>query len=102
MSNAQGIATTIKSQLYAMDRNLMMGLGAKDFSVDTTKEGLACLFFKVKGVKHKGYVQIAYNEGLDLYNVSIFTIRNYEKKTKYAIEGVYVDGLPAILEDHCY
>jgi hypothetical protein len=84
-----------------MDKNLMWGLGAKDFMA-----GKDSLIFKVNGAKHKGYVQITLDEGADLYNVSIFTIRRsgstMVKKVKYEIEGAYFDDLPGILEDNCY
>lgn len=102
MSRASEVATEIKKQLYAMDKNLMFGLGSSDFSASTNSKGYPCLLFKVRGVKHKGYVEIALNEGMDLYEITLFTIRGSTKKIKYFLEDVYVDMLPDLLEEYAY
>jgi hypothetical protein len=103
-----GIVKTIKDQLYGMDKNLMFGLGAKQFIGAVNEKGQSALQFKVNGAKHKGYVEISYNEGMDLYDLKAYTIRKtkgsfeYSTKVKYECEGIFFDQLPEILEDKCY
>ena len=48
------------------------------------------LRFSVNGFKHKGNVAVKYNEGLDLFDVEILTVKNEVIET---IEGVYFDQL---------
>jgi hypothetical protein len=108
MTNTLAIANEIKSQLFTMDKNLMWCLGTSGFIAKTNKEGKPTLTFKVKGVKHKGFVDIALNEGLDLYEVKIYTIRKVKNRPEYTtsvvkeLKEVYVDSLPGILEEYCY
>jgi hypothetical protein len=101
MNRNSEVATTIKSQLYIMDRNLMMALGASDFSASETETGDPCLLFRTRGVKHKGWVQISLN-GMDTYDIKLFTLRTTVIKIKKEIKDIYVDMLPNILEEYCY
>lgn len=47
------------------------------------------LRFKVQGFKFKGFVEVVYNEGSDLFDVSFIKAGKVVK----AIEGVYIDTL---------
>ena len=82
------IASTIKTQLFTMDKNLMWGLGSNKFVARTNDKGQPTLTFTVKGIKHKGQVDISLDEGMDLYNVKVYTARR--KTTKV---GEYVPRL---------
>lgn len=102
MNHATEIATIIKKQLYTMDKNLMWGLGVSDFISHINEKNLPGLLFRTRGVKHKGWVEISLNEGMDLYEVTIFTIRSSVKKVKKYLDSVYAEDLPSILEENCY
>ena len=112
MSNQ--IAKTILQQIHAgtvdkrNGRYLMMCWGAKQLL--NTGKGLR---FKVKGLLHRGYVEVTLNEGADLYEVEFYTIRNYKakitaegevvpgsqvRKTVKQYEGVYWDMLTGIID----
>ena len=53
------------------------------------------LQFKVQGYKFKGVVEVAYNEGRDLFDVR-FLKRN---KVVNTIEGVFFDSLVEVIDD---
>ena len=96
MATDMTIPNEIKRQLYCLDKNLMWGLGANSFSGNETT-----LFFKVQGVKHKGFVSIHLN-GLDLYDIEIFKIRAGVTKVIKTLDDAYAEDLPGILEENCY
>lgn len=54
------------------------------------------LRFSVNGFKHKGNVAVKYNEGLDLFDVEILTVKNEVIET---IEGVYFDQLVEVIDN---
>ena len=54
------------------------------------------LRFKVQGFKFKGVVEVVYNEGWDLFNVSFIKAN----KVIETIEGVYLDTLVDTID--CY
>ena len=54
------------------------------------------LRFSVNGFKHKGNVAVKYNEGLDLFDVEILTVKNEVIET---IEGVYFDQLIEVIDN---
>jgi hypothetical protein len=91
MSN---IATIIRDQIRAMDRNAMMAWGSKELVA--MRDGLK---FKTSGmVKWKGYVYVQYDEGQDLYNVIFAKIRKYEWIEQERVEGVFFDQLVEIID----
>lgn len=91
MSN---IATIIRDQIRAMDRNAMMAWGSKELVA--MRDGLK---FKTSGmVKWKGYVYVQYDEGMDLYNVIFAKIRKYEWIEQERVEGVFFDQLVEIID----
>ena len=53
------------------------------------------LRFKVQGFKFKGVVEVAYNEGSDLFDLSF--IRS--NKVVKSIEGVFFDSLVEVIDD---
>ena len=56
-------------------------------SARALENGLA---FYVQGYKHKGRVEVIYDEGWDLFNVRVI---NPEGSVKEQQEGIYADGL---------
>lgn len=62
-------------------------------SPKTISNGLS---FKVQGFKFNGTVEIIYNEGTDLIDIS-FIKRN---KIIEVIEGIYIDQLITVIDNH--
>ena len=88
------VATVIRDQIRALDRNAFMAWGAKDFV--NMGDGLK---FKTSGlVKWKGYVYVKYDEGTDLYNVIFARIRNLEWKVDKEVNLVYNEDLVRIID----
>ena len=54
------------------------------------------LRFKVQGFKFRGIVEVVYNEGSDLFDLS-FIKRN---KVVKSIEGVFFDSLVEVIDDY--
>ncbi|PHS22258.1 MAG: hypothetical protein COA84_13960 [Robiginitomaculum sp.] len=55
--------------------------------------------FKSSGmVRWKGYVEIVYNHGTDLYDLKFFKMRKGERKTNVNLEGVYVEDLVKVID----
>lgn len=54
------------------------------------------LSFKVQGFLHKGWVVIKYNEGSDLFDITLLSNQMQEVKS---IEGIYVDQLIDVIDD---
>jgi hypothetical protein len=88
------IATIIRDQIRALDRNALMAWGAKDLVA--MNDGLK---FKTSGlVKWKGYVYVKYDEGQDLYNVIFARIRKLDWKVEKEVNGVFVEDLVSIID----
>lgn len=88
-------ALIIRGQIYAIDPMAMPAWGAKDLM--NMGDGLK---FKTSGmVKWKGYVYIKYDEGMDLYNIDFFQIRNVEIKYTKRLEGVYAEDLVRLIDE---
>jgi len=85
MEMAQYIYAILKSQL-----NVMWSWGFNSPQPLTN-----CLQFKVQGFKHKGYVTVKYNEGKDLFDVTLY---NNRMTVKEKTEGVYFDELVDIID----
>ena len=49
------------------------------------------------GVLHAGFVEIRYNEGADLFDISLIGEDNLVKET---IEGIYFDQLVEVVDEH--
>lgn len=54
------------------------------------------LSFKVQGFKFKGTVEVIYNEGADLFDISFIK----GGKTVEAVEGIYLDQLVTVIDHH--
>ena len=54
------------------------------------------LRFKVQGYKFRGVVDVVYNEGSDLFDVSFIKANKVVK----SIEGVYFDSLVEVIDDY--
>lgn len=106
------IATTIKNQLYSMDKMQMWGLGAKKFVA--IEKGLR---FTVNGAKLKGDIEITLDEGKDLYIVEFIKIGrvmnkelkemgiksfNQVRKVLKRCEEVYTEDLCDLLDQYAY
>ena len=53
--------------------------------------------FHVQGFKHKGNVQVAYNEGEDLFEVSLI---DENDKTVKTIESIFLDNLISVIDEN--
>jgi RNA processing factor Prp31 len=54
------------------------------------------LMFKVQGFIFKGWVKVVYNEGKDLFDV---TLLNSKLEVKKEIEGIFFDQLVDVIDD---
>lgn len=91
------VAKVIYRQLMEADANLMLGIRASGFVL-----GENALRFKVAGGKHRGYVHVIYDSGLDLYNVELAIIRKLEWKVKTKVDGLGIEQLISFLEKEVY
>lgn len=55
------------------------------------------LRFRVSGFKHRGVVEIRYNEGADLFDIYLIENDNLIKKS---IAGIYFDQLVEVIDEH--
>ena len=112
MSRNLEIANTIKTQLYALDKMQMWGMGAKKFIA--IENGLR---FSVNGAQHKGLVEITLDEAKDLYKVEFVKmgrkinqemkalgIKSYDQVRKVirSLDEVFAEDLTEILDRYAY
>lgn len=95
------------NQIKTLDPRALFAWGAKDLV--QTDEGLT-LRFKTSGlVKWKGYVEVTYNTGSDLYDLKFYRVRTPRKtktnpfpipeiKVDETIEGIYNDMLVEVID----
>jgi hypothetical protein len=55
------------------------------------------LKFHVSGFLFKGWVQIVYNQGADLFDIKLITVKGDEKKS---FESIYFDELIRVIDDN--
>jgi len=55
------------------------------------------LKFRVNGFIFKGWVHIIYNQGVDLFDIKLISVKGDEKK---AMEGIYFDELIRVIDDN--
>jgi hypothetical protein len=55
------------------------------------------LKFRVSGFLFKGWVQIVYNQGADLFDIKLITVNGAEKKS---LESIYFDELVRVIDDN--
>lgn len=95
-------ALIVFEQIKVMDPKAFLAWGAKNF---LQTDECQTLRFKTSGlVKWKGFVEITYNGGTDLYDLQFYRVRT-PRKTKtnlfptpkivvdYTTEGIYFDNL---------
>ena len=94
-SEINAIVATINEQLNAsVERSIIWSWGiSKRFA--TKYNNMPALGLRVSGLLHKGFVYIAYNEGKDLYEIFLTSIRG---KEKVHIEEVYCDMLGNVID----
>ena len=83
---AKYIYTILRSQL-----NILWSWGFN--SPKALENGL---MFKVQGFIFKGWVKIVYNEGTDLFDISLLTSK---METKKEITGIYFDELVEMIDN---
>jgi len=86
MEMAKYIYTILRSQL-----NILWSWGFN--SPKALENGL---MFKVQGFIFKGWVKIVYNEGTDLFDISLLTSK---METKKEITGIYFDELVEMIDN---
>lgn len=74
-------------------RMIMWSWGFSDPNALPNNEGV---IFRVNGFKHKGWVKVAYNEGIDLFVVILLDKQNNELQQ---IEGIYFDCLVDVIDE---
>lgn len=82
MEMAKYILAILRSQLM-----IVFSWGLDPSSLRIIENGLS---FNVSGYKHKGRVEVTYDEGWDLFEVKTI---NRDGTVKEQREGIYVDGL---------
>ena len=55
------------------------------------------LRFKVNGFLHSGFIEIKFNQGADLFDVSLI---NEDGTLKETLEGIYFDQLVEVVDEH--
>ena len=55
------------------------------------------LMFKVNGFLHKGWVKILYNQGTDLFDI---TLLDFKQNITKEIEGIYFDELVGVIDNN--
>lgn len=55
------------------------------------------LSFKVNGFKIKGEVQVVYNSGSDLFDISFY---DSDEKMQKIVEDIYLDQLVDVIDEH--
>lgn len=88
------VAKTIVSQINAIDPMALAAWGARDknYTDDTFQ-------FKSSGmVRWKGFVDIKYNYGSDMYDIKFMRVRNMEVKVDKEVEGVCAPELVRVID----
>lgn len=89
------IARTIFQQLKSTTTFSVRGSWAAQNYQASVYKGMPALTFRVSGLRHKGRVYIAYNEGSDTYDIFLLNMRNRETKH---IADVYCDNFGHIID----
>ena len=83
------IAQTIRQQITTLDRMAFFAWGVKEMVTNTNG-----LQFKSTGMaKWKGWVDVKYNEGTDLYDIDFFRIRAGKLIMDRKVTDVYAEDL---------
>ena len=88
------VARTIISQINAIDPMAFAAWGAKEKTYSDSM-----FRFKSSGMtRWKGYVEIQYNSGSDMYDIKFFRIRNRSVKVDKEVDGVCVPELVRVID----
>ena len=87
MEMAKYILAILRSQLM-----IVFSWGLDPSSLRAIENGLA---FNVSGYKHKGRVEVIYDEGWDLFIVKTL---NPDRTIKEQVDGIYADGLVEVID----
>lgn len=89
------VASTIFDQIKATTSWSERGSWGAHSWQATLYKGMPALAFRCSGLLHKGWVYVAYNEGIDVYEVFLINTRGREMKH---VEEVYCDELGWLLD----
>ncbi len=93
MSNIQ-VQQTILEQIKATDKWALGAWGARELKASDNS-----LYFRVNGTKLKrGWIEVEYVEGLDLYTVRAIQMYKAERKIKAEETHVYGDVLVSVID----
>lgn len=88
------VSNTIRSQIRMILPTAFMCWGATHQA--NIENGIR---FKSSGlVAWKGYVEVVYNYGTDLYDVAFFKMRKGERKPTKNLEGVFAEDLVSVID----
>jgi hypothetical protein len=88
------VAQTIRQQINSIDRMAFFAWGVKEMIANTNG-----LQFKSTGMaKWKGWVDVKYNEGTDLYDIDFFRIRAGVLKMDRKVTDVFAEDLVRIID----
>lgn len=88
------IAQTIRQQINAIDRSAFFAWGVKEMVANTNG-----LQFKSTGMcRWKGWVDVKYNEGTDLYDIDFFRIRAGILKMDRKVADVFAEDLVSVID----
>ena len=107
MSYAHEVATTILKQIkaiagfnyYSWGVSKNLSVDSMQLSIDDKKSNYVGLLMKVNGYIHSGYVFVAYNEAMDLYDIFILkNPRNGNYKSIKFLKGIYCEDLFEVID----
>lgn len=83
------VAQTIRQQIFTLDRMAFMAWGVKEMVANTNG-----LQFKSSGMtRWKGWINVKYNEGTDLYDIDFFRIRAGKLIMDSKVTDIYSEDL---------
>jgi hypothetical protein len=88
------VAQTIRQQINAIDRMAFMAWGVKEMIANTNG-----LQFKSTGMcRWKGWVDVKYNDGTDLYDIDFFRIRAGKLIMDKKVADIYAEDLVTTID----
>ena len=89
------VAQTIRQQINTIDRSAFFAWGVKEMIANTNG-----LQFKSTGMcRWKGWVDVKYNEGTDLYIIDFFRIRAGKLIMDKTVENVFAEDLVRVIDN---
>ena len=90
------VAKTIQEQLFwSIDKWTYFSWGVSR-KVAMVYNDMPTLAIRVSGLRHKGWVFISLNEGMDCYEVRLLNVA--QNKVKKTLEEVYCDNLGEVVD----